>query len=903
MLAFVLYMRWIKVHAGKEHTFRNGLSNAKVAQSREKHGANIISKKKKKGFWSKYVESFADPIIRILLIALAVNILLLFNDSGWYESAGIAIAIIIATFVSTLSEYGSEAAFEKLQKESNNIKCRVKRNNILLSLPISELVVGDIVLLQAGERIPADGHIITGEVSVDQSALNGESKEARKYCAKSEKIDYTDLSSSTGLFQGSVICDGEGIMRVDLVGEKTFYGKMAVAVQEKTVDSPLKMRLQKLAKTISRLGYTAAVIVAVANLFHVFVIESGFNSAIILSKIIDLPFVLSTFIRTITLSITVIVMAVPEGLPMMITVVLSANMRKMLKDHVLVRKLVGIETAGSLNILFTDKTGTLTKGKLTVTAFLDGGNVYYDKADSLKKKPFLFNEIIKGCIYNTDAAISGEKKQKVVGGNNTDRALLQYASSCNNKLDGISLVSHVPFNSKNKFSISHIKENEKSKYIIKGAPEIILDKCIDCIDASGSKRPFSRVKLNQTISEMGTSAIRMIALAQSDSPIQETGFKNLTLVGIIGIRDEIRKEACAAIQEITGAGIQTIMITGDNKETAVAIAKDVGLLGKEPQENAVFTSHTLSLLSDEEIKQSLKQIRVVARALPTDKSRLVRIAQEMGLVAGMTGDGINDAPALKKADVGFAMGSGTEVAKEAGDIIIVDDNIKSISKAVLYGRTIFKSIRKFIIFQLSMNLSAVGISAICPFLNIDEPLTVIQMLWVNMIMDTLGGLAFSGEAPLKEYMKELPKKRDESIINRYMYSQILFTSLYTILLCILFLKSSIMQNVFHFSDGGAYFMTAFFALFIFINIINSFNARTERINIFSHLYSNWIFVVIMLFVSVIQIVLIYLGGTVFRTTGISIGHLEFILIIAMTIIPIDIMRKCWMRKNGKNEHV
>jgi len=875
-----------------------GLNKSEIEISRKKHGPNIISKKKRKGFFSQYLTSFGDPIIKILLIALAVNIIFLFKNSDWYESAGIAIAVVLATFISTISEYGSESAFEKLQKEVGSVKCRVKRNHTLIQIPQTEIVVGDIVLLQAGERIPADGHIVRGHLSVDQSALNGESKETEKYPSEKSHNDVagTGLLSKSELFQGSVVCDGDGAMIVDKVGNKTFYGNLAIEVQESTIESPLKTRLNSLAKTISILGYTAAIIVAVANLFNIIVIDSHFDYVVVMQKLTNLPFIFSTLIDTITLAITVIVMAAPEGLPMMITVVLSANMKKMLKDNVLVRKLVGIETSGSLNILFTDKTGTLTKGHLEVVSVLNGQCTQYDTFDKLKQAAPLFNSIIFGCLYNTDSSFSGTK---IIGGNSTDRALLEYAQPFKNKYKNIITVSHEPFSSKKKMSTSHIIINGRHIYLYKGAPELILPRCKYYLDETGTKKTLFTGSLYTAMRQMAEKAIRMIAIAQSDSS-SEYG---LTLAGILCLRDEIRKESRGAVRQIEKAGIQTVMITGDNRETAAAIGKEIGLLKNGNIKNAILTSQDLMKMSDSEIKSVLKNIRIVARAMPSDKSRLVKLAQNAGLVVGMTGDGVNDAPALKRADVGFAMGTGTEVAKEAGDIVIVDNNIKSIAKSVLYGRTIFKSIRKFIIFQLTMNFCAVSLSVICPFLGIDAPLTVMQMLWVNMIMDTLAGVAFSGEPPLHQYMEEPPKKRDAKIINLYMYSQILFTGLYTSALCIIFLKSKFSQEIFLFGNGTDYFMSAFFSLFIFAGVFNSLNARTYRLKLFEKLSDNKLFIIIMLFVCVVQIILIYSGGTIFRTAPLQWTHLAIIIVMAISVIPADLARKILLRLFGRKGHL
>lgn len=883
----------------------NGLSFSEVEISRKKHGSNELTKRKRKNFLLKYLSAFGDPIIKILLIALGVNIIFLFKHTSWFESAGIALAVLIATLVSTLSEHASESAFTKLQEEAEEIKSRVKRNGKLYLLPATELVVGDVVLLQSGEKVPGDGHIVWGELLVDQSALNGESKETRKVYDSSSTFKVDDLSSRSGLYKGSVIYAGEGAMIIDRVGDNTFYGKLAAEIQQESVESPLKVRLKKLAGTISRLGYTAAVIVAFANLFNNFVIDSGFNIAVMKARLSDMPFILKTVMDSVILSISVLVMSVPEGLPMMITVVLSANMKKMLKDNVLVRKLIGIETAGSLNILFTDKTGTLTKGKLLVTDFISGSNAVYAADTVIKKSVHLYHHVMLNCLYNSDSQIISEaNEQKVIGGNSTDRALMEYAFSSTGNLPKAALLSHLPFNSKNKYSMSQILYQDKKIYLIKGAPEIIIAKCRFYLDENGIKKPLQSNSIQSKLNSMGNKAIRMLALAESDLPMDMNASSELILVGVLGIKDEIRHEATAAINEITSAGISTIMITGDNKETAIAIAKDVGLLNTNSDtKTGVYTSEELSSMNDDEIKKNLKTMRVVARAMPTDKSRLVKLAQEMGLVVGMTGDGINDAPALKNADVGFAMGSGTEVAKEASDIVILDNNISSISKAILYGRTIFKSIRKFIVFQLTMNLCAVTLSVICPFLGIDMPLTVMQMLWLNMIIDTIAGIAFSGEAPLKKYMEEPSKKRDEEVMNRYMYGQILVAGIYTTIMCLLFLMLPISKKIFSINNDNNYFMTTFFTLFIFTGVFNAFNARTSRINIISDARTNPLFVIAMLAICGVQILLIFFGGEVFRTERISITHLSLIIVLASTVMPIDIARKLLYKRIGKKRYI
>jgi len=866
----------------------NGLTKEEVIKNREKYGSNSIKISNNNSFFSLLLESLGDPIIKILLVALAIKTIFLFRNFDWFETIGILIAIFVASFISSISEYGSEKAFNKLQEESSLARCRLKRNGHVVELPVDEVVVGDIVILQAGDKIPADGYLISGNITVDESALNGEPKEQHK-----EEINKLsgNITKENKVFRGTVVYSKEGIMVVTAVGVKTIYGNLAKELTEKQPDSPLKIKLRKLANTISKIGYVGALFVFVSYLFSMIIINNDFNIQLIKMTITNVPLMFNYILYALTLCVTIIVVAVPEGLPMMITLVLSSNMKRMLKNNVLVRRLVGIETAGSINILFTDKTGTLTKGKLEVVGVLSGNLMEYNSEFELKKYPKYLDVLKKSIFYNV-ASYYDENTRQIVGGNTTDRALLGFLNNFPN--DKLNKIKSIPFDSKNKYSVTTIDDGNRVN-LIKGAPEIILDKCKYYYDELGIKRsviPNMKEIKNKVIS-MQKRGIRVIALATSNEYFLDR-FVDLTLVSIVFIKDEIRNEAIDGVRMVKNGHIQTVMITGDNSDTASSIAREVGII--DSKDDIVLTSEEFNSKSDEEIVAILPKLKVVARSLPRDKSRLIHIAQSSGLVVGMTGDGVNDAPALKKADVGFAMGSGTEVAKEASDIVIMDDNFLSISRAILFGRTIFKSIRKFVIVQLTINLCAISLSIVCPFIGVDTPVTVIQMLWVNMVMDTLAGLAFAFEPPIIEYMKEFPKRKDESIINRYMTSEIFFTGIYSAILCIVFLKSSFISEVYR--NDNAYLMTAFFGLFIFVDIFNSFNARTSRINIFENLNKNKVFVAIMLFIIVVQVLLIYKGGRIFRTTGLSIKEFAFMVLLASTVIPVDWCRKFLLKKKG-----
>ena len=844
-----------------------GLSDNEVIESRKKYGTNEITQIKKNTFWHMLIESFADPIIKILLIALAIKVIVLFRHFDWYETIGIFIAIILATFISTISEYGSEKAFNRLQEEAIKGKAKVIRNRKIVEIPIGEIVVGDVVILNSGDKVPADGKLISGNLRVDESALNGESKEAKKVI-------------NNEIYRGSVVYSGEAKMEVLLVGDNTIIGKISQELQEEIPESPLRLKLRGLAKTISKIGYIGAILASLSYLFANIVIANNFDSDLILATITDFPVIFNHLLYALTLSVTIIVVAVPEGLPMMITLVLSSNMKKMLKDNVLVRKLVGIETAGSLNVLLTDKTGTLTTGTLKVTEFVSGDFKIIKDFKNLKKYP-IYEIVYKSLFYNNASMISDNK---IIGSNSTDRAILEYIDIDSNI--NVNIIKKEVFDSSKKYSSITLNDGT---ILIKGAMEVILPKCKNILNSNNKEsKLFTTSIIKRKIDEYTKKSGRVLVFAYGKD------INNLTFLGFVNIKDELRKEAYEGIRIIKNAGIQPIMITGDGIDTATSIAKEVGLITDDKQ--IVLTSSDLAKMSDVEVKAKLKDIRVIARALPQDKSRLVNIIEDMSLVVGMTGDGVNDAPALKKANVGFAMGSGTDVAKEAADIVILDDNILSISKAILYGRTIFKSIRKFIIYQLTVNTCALILSIVGALIGIATPITIVQMLWLNMIMDTFSGIAFSYEPPLEEYMMEPPKKKNTPIINKYMYSEIIWTGLYCAIVCILFLKLPLFRNFVRVGKNDAYLMTAYFAMFIFMGIFNAFNARTSRINVFANLKKNKVFVGIFAFIFLAQIYIIYNGGDIFRTFGLELNELILSFVLALTVFPVDWLRKYILKK-------
>lgn len=851
----------------------NGLSDKEVIINREKYGENIFTKKKQDTFFKLLLETFSDPIIKILLIALGIKTIFLIRDFDWYETVGIVLAILVASLISSISEYGSMRAFNKLTEETSKINVRVKRAGNIQSIPLSDVVVNDLVVLSTGDRVPADGIIVSGKISLDEAMINGEAKEVYKEAG----------TDKTSLFMGTVVYSGSALMLVRSVGDNTFYGKMAMELQDDNTESPLRIRLTKLAQSISKIGYICSLLVASSYLIYMIVISNNFDKNLIVSTLTNGRVMFGYVLDALTLCVTIIVVSVPEGLPMMITLVLSSNMKRMLKDNVLVRKLIGIETAGNINVLLTDKTGTLTKGRLSVVGLMDGEGNTFEYVNSQGK----YKKMLGISMAINNESSYDKKSGNIIGGNITDRAILEYSGMVS---DNYEIVKQEVFDSKKKYMYTKIRMNGHTYNLVKGAYEVVGKMCNSYYDKVGIKHTIrDNSYIDRKIKSMSMNMMRILLLAINED--RET-INNMTLVGFVILKDEVRENVKEGIRLVDEASIHTIMITGDNRETAKAVAEDIGLI--KGSNDLVITSNEMNNMSDEMLRKKFHDIKVIARAMPQDKSRLVNIAKSLDLVVGMTGDGVNDALALKKADVGFAMGSGTEVAKEASDIVILDDNFYSITNAILYGRTIFKSIRKFIICQLTINLCSLLVSIIGPFIGIPVPITVIQMLWINMIMDTLSGFAFSYEPALPEYMKELPKKKNENIINGYMANQIITTGLVSSVICIIFLKSRIINQIF-----GDDLLTAFFGLIIFISIFNSFAARTHRLNILANIFKNKVFIGVITFVIGMQIYLIYYGGSLFRTNGLTIREFIIMMGIGLLVIPIDFIRKLIRKKQNK----
>lgn len=859
-----------------------GLSKKAVEESRKRYGTNALTQIPPEPLWKKILEGFKDPMIMILLVALVVQaVLFLLGEAEWFEPVGILIAIMIANGVASISENKQENKASALKEEEEAKEtAKVVRDGQLEEIHVNEVVVGDIVYLQAGDKIPADGIVAEGSIKVDQAALNGETEEAEKIpFVEGAEYDTKDLLNKYYAYRGTVVCGGEGYMEIKVVGDKTLFGELALEVQEDTRQTPLQVKLGILAKQISKFGYIGAIAIVVGILAKTLITGA-------------VPEGIFEWIRlvmdAVTVAVTVIVCAVPEGLPMLTSILLSFQSMKMAKDNVLVRKINGLETAGSLSLLFSDKTGTITEGRLSVVEMATGNVTVFNELSKIN--PSLASDIITGIGINNSAAVSNDS---IIGGNSTDRALMSFLmdSKAVSEINKEDVRSFNAFDSNKKCSSVTVTRSGESITYIKGAPERIIERCTTYVDENGDIKEL--VEKNYLVSYIDSQAgrsMRLLAVAKRDGDSDEG---ELTLLCVISIRDNVRKEAVDAIKEVKNAGIQVVMVTGDRKETAAAIARESGLI--ENEDDVVLTSAELGEKTDDELKALLPRLRVVARALPTDKSRLVRVAQELDYVVGMTGDGVNDSPALKKADVGFAMGSGTEVAKEAGDITILDDNFSSIEKAILYGRTMFKSIRKFLIFQLTVNVAAVLICFLGPLLGENVILTVIQLLLINLAMDTLAAIAFGSEPALKEYMKEKPVARSESIVSRAMLSEVIISAAYITIICLSILFVAPIRSLFGDVDV-TYLKSAIFATFMMAITFNGFNARTGHINPFENIGRNRNFVLVMISIFVMQFLFVTFGGEVLSVESLSVKSWLICIILAFMVIPIDMIRKAIIRK-------
>lgn len=862
----------------------SGLNDAQVAESKEKYGTNELAKKEPESLWSMFIGAFNDIWIKVLCGALLLKIVLavlaafipaLSGENDVIEIISIVLAIGLATGFSTWSEYRNSSRSEALQEEYSKTYAKVMRNGKLVNILTSEIVKGDTVLVQAGDKIPVDGVIFEGKIKVSQAALNGESRdETKEAAANLEEAESTDYGSAHKVFMGSVVTSGEGYMVATVIGDDSELGKINKALtddEEEERKDTSSLKLEVVAAGIGKLGVSAA---AIAGVLHIVLTLLRANEAATVVSILLLV------AEAIMLMASIVIMAVPEGLPMMNSLVQSMNTESMYKKNILVSHKAAFSDSAYMNVLFSDKTGTITEGNLSLVEFITGDGKIVENIQD--------REFIEAITVNNLAKVSSEGKS--IGSNNMDRALLTYAlengyDDSKNDPDKVDEISG--FDSEKKCATATMKSGV---VYWKGATENIIDEVTHYMMPDGEVCEFTSDNKKLVAEQMVVQAKRTMKLLS----VAKIADGKTVLMAVLCLRDNVRTDAIETVEILNTAGIQVVMVTGDAEETAIAIAKEAGIL-KNEGEDVVLTHEQLEKMSDEELQKILPKLRVVSRAKPLDKKRLVSISQQIGDVCGMTGDGVNDAPALKQADIGFAMGDGTAVAQEAGDVIILNNSLTSIKDCVLNSRTMAKSVGKFLIFQLTVNISTLLMNIIAPILGWTEPFSIVQILWINLIMDTLAAMAFGGEPILDRYMKDKPALRTDNILTSYIKSAIGTSAVFITLGSILILEN--IGGITDFvtpencADPELYKKTFMFAFFIYSIIFNSMNTRSEKLNLFEHISENKRFVIVMGAIFVLQTVIIEVGGKVFNTTMLNVRALVVSMLLALLIIPVDMIRK------------
>lgn len=866
-----------------------GLSDSQADKSRQEFGTNELAKRETESLWSMFIGAFNDIWIKVLCAALVLKIALavlgmfvpaMAGENDVVEIISIILAIGLATGFSTLSEYRNSSRSEALQEEYSKTYAKVMRNGKLINILTSEIVKGDTVLVQAGDKVPVDGLIFEGHIKVSQAALNGESRDEDKMAAANmEEAESTDYASSSKVFMGSVVTSGEGYLVATVIGDESELGKINKALTEDNEEDERKdtssLKLEVVAAGIGKLGVSAA---AIAGILHVGLSLFRANEAVTVVTVLLL------IAEAVMLMASIVIMAVPEGLPMMNSLVQSMNTESMYKKNILVSHKAAFSDSAYMNVLFSDKTGTITQGNLSLVEFITGAGNLTDSINS--------SEFIDAITLNNLAKVS---EGKAIGSNNMDRALLTYAldhgyDAAKGNQDKVQDISG--FDSEKKCATVTLKD--KTVYW-KGATENIIDQVTHYMLPDGEVKEFTASDKKAVEEQMVAQAKRTMKLLS----VAKIAEGKTMLMAVLCLRDNVRTDAVETVEILNSAGIQVVMVTGDAEETAVAIAKEAGIL-KDEQNDVVLTHEELEEMPDEELKKKLPHLRVVSRAKPLDKKRLVSISQQIENVCGMTGDGVNDAPALKQADIGFAMGDGTAVAQEAGDVVILNNSLTSIKDCVLNSRTMAKSVGKFLIFQLTVNISTLLMNIIAPVLGWTEPFSIVQILWINLIMDTLAAMAFGGEPILDRYMKDKPALRTDNILTGYIKSAIGTSSIFITLGSILILENIGGITDFVTPAGCAnpelYEKTFMFAFFIYSIIFNSLNTRSERFNLFEHIGENKNFMLVMGAIFIMQTIIIEIGGEVFGTTVLSLKALLVSMALALLIIPVDLIRKAIVSK-------
>lgn len=851
---------------------KNGLSSEQVVNNRKAHGTNVLTPPKKASLWQLYLDKFKDPIIQILLVAACLSLVISYLHNDYIETIGIFLAVFLATTIGFYFEYDAQKKFEILNAISDEIYVKVVRDGEVKLIERKDIVVGDVVLLEQGEEVPADGFLLESvSLQLNESSLTGELL-VYKYMDEA-LFDEEATYPSNRVLRGTMVLDGHGAFLVDKIGDDTEIGKVAELTNvDSDVITPLKQQLIKLANLIGKIGFTIAIAVFVIfttrDIYNLLQVEAIDSWAQILK-------VLEIALKYFMVSVTLLVVAVPEGLPMSVTLSLALNMKRMLRTNNLVRKMHACETMGAITTICTDKTGTLTQNKMTVSSA-----TFYGQSPELK------TSLYANMGLNSTAYLSHEDGKSEGIGNPTEVALLHWLESEGEDYTQIRQSTHIvkqlPFSTERKF-MATLVEGEKgvNKLFIKGAPEVVL---LYCAISSTEKESIEEALFN-----LQSQAMRTLAFASVDVPSNKeldlediTIYKELQLLGYVGIMDPIREEVPEAVASCISAGIKIKIVTGDTHVTAREIARQIGLWTSDTSESASITGPEFAALSEEEALYRVQELKIMSRARPTDKQRLVRLLQEKDEVVAVTGDGTNDAPALNFAQVGLSMGSGTAVAKEASDITLLDDSFKSIGTAVMWGRSLYKNIQRFIVFQLTINVLALLIVLLGGFTGSEMPLTITQMLWVNLIMDTFAALALASIPPSKDVMLEKPRKSSDFIISKTMGRLILGMgfSFLVVLMGMLFIFKNSAEGL------SVYNLTYFFTFFVFLQFWNLFNVRVFGTNhsTFNGLFSSNTFWLVALLIGVGQFFIVQYGGKVFRCVPLEwASWLEIIVLTSIVL--------------------
>lgn len=853
---------------------RIGLTDEQVKQSREQHGKNVLTPPQRTSLWKLYLDKYRDPIIQILLVAAFVSLILAFIEKNFMETIGIFVAVFLATTVGFYFERDAAKKFNLLTALSEEQPVKVRRNGKVMEIPRHDVVVGDVVLVEVGDEVPADGELIVcNDLQINESTLTGE-----PVAEKSLEGGGDGAYPRNVILRSTMVMNGRGEFVVTAVGDATEIGKVAKKSTEQTsVETPLHMQLDKLAKMISKVGSVVSVAAFFIFLIHDILTNPAWGGK-------DYFYMAEIVLKYFMMAVTLIVMAVPEGLPMAITLSLALNMRRMLKSNNLVRKLHACETMGAVTVICTDKTGTLTQNKMQVSALelKQGDEALLDTAIAL----------------NSTAELNDGKPI----GNPTESALLLWLDAQGKDYEElrkqVNVLKQLPFSTERKMMATLAEVDGETYLFVKGAPEIVMKKCIiedrmlrqsaEELDEWQHKAmrtlAFAYKKVETSIMRTSrTSTAEVVALLDAN---------DLQLQAIAAIADPIRPDVPAAVQECRHAGIEVKVVTGDTAATALEIGKQIGVFEDEPEnigadgsltslDQQMITGEQWEALSDEEAYERAKDIRVMSRARPTDKQRLVAMLQKRGEVVAVTGDGTNDAPALHYAHVGLSLGSGTSVAKEASDMPLLDDSFKSIANAVMWGRSLYRNLQRFLFFQLVVNVAALLLVLGGSVIGTEMPLTVTQILWVNLIMDTFAALALASLPPSHEVMKEKPRKASDFIINKSIGFGILFCGIVFFLVMFALLVYCERRG-----KGGVdvHELTMFFTTFVMIQFWNLFNAKAlmSHHTAFRHFLKDKGMILVLVLVLVGQWIIVTFGGEMFRTTPLSLH--EWLLIIGSTSV-------------------